>query len=266
VDDCSETRESIIQAVQDLEDKRFRLIRAPERLGPGSARNLGANSSRGRFLLFVDEDDELRPECVEKLFKTAEKTGAAFVSPWAELFGASEGIWRARAPEAADRYPAMNVLGAGVLIERNWWLKVGGYDESEEIQGREDVEFWIRAALSGGRFEIVEEPLYRYRRAEPELSLSIVTAKREARVRKAIVKKHWNLFASYGGYWRKFLAGGYKSEAVWDWSHENYFSALWKSMIACTYYPCGKTVRDVVKVIFALIRKLILREDNVVFS
>lgn len=266
VQDGAPDSDTAREAVERLNDHRFKWIQNSHSRGPGGARNCGAEHSTGRFILFVDEDDELRPDCLEKLLRHAQESGAAFVSPWAELFGACSGIWRVSSPEQRQSGPAMHVLGAGVLIERKWWQVVGGYDESQEICGREDYEFWLRASASGGKFAIVEEPLYRYRRGEAESSLSAVTASKEASTRLAIVRKNWHIFSKYGSYWRQFISGGYKAEAVWDWSHGHRIRCVKKLLKAFAYHPSRKTAKDLLKVVVTSTRFWLLNETDVTFS
>jgi len=51
-------------------DARFRLIRQ-ENLGPGGARNTGLDAARGEYFTFVDADDLLHPEILERLLDLA---------------------------------------------------------------------------------------------------------------------------------------------------------------------------------------------------
>lgn len=266
VDDGWASPGTVREVVDRVADPRFRYVKNSHKQGPGGARNCGAEQARGEFIVFVDEDDELMPQCIEKLVGAARNANAAFVSPWAELFGDLTGVWCASAPTDRDTSPAMKVLGAGVLIDRKWWQIIGGYDESEAISGREDYEFWIRAAGSGGKFEIVKEAIYRYRRILTHQSLSVRTAAREAGVRRAIIRKNWDIFSKYGTYWRKFLAGGYKAEAVWDWSCGRRLSSIGKTICALFYYPSGKTARDTIKVFCVAIRYWVFKDKSATFA
>ena len=57
VDDGSTDDSVAIVEAAVREDKRFRLIRAPENGGPSNARNLALDAARGRYIALLDADD-----------------------------------------------------------------------------------------------------------------------------------------------------------------------------------------------------------------
>lgn len=63
VDDAS--AEDPTPVVESFGDDRVRLIRHPENRGNAAARNTAIRSARGRFLAFLDDDDEWAPEKLE---------------------------------------------------------------------------------------------------------------------------------------------------------------------------------------------------------
>ncbi len=54
------------------QDARFRLLSLPCPCGPSNARNAGLDSARGEWLIFVDADDFLAPDLLQKVRKEAE--------------------------------------------------------------------------------------------------------------------------------------------------------------------------------------------------
>lgn len=59
-------------------DARVRVIHQPN-AGLGGARNTGIEAANGEWLLFVDSDDWLEPEILQKARETGERTGADLV-------------------------------------------------------------------------------------------------------------------------------------------------------------------------------------------
>jgi len=56
-------------------DKRFRLINQKNQ-GQSVARNRGVKESIGEYIMFVDSDDVITPDCIETLVEIAERTQA----------------------------------------------------------------------------------------------------------------------------------------------------------------------------------------------
>jgi hypothetical protein len=57
-----------------------------------------------------------------------------------------------------------NIIGFPVcLFTKKFWKKWGGLPSEETSKGREDFDMWIRARKEGCRFYIMEEPLFKYR-------------------------------------------------------------------------------------------------------
>lgn len=76
VDDCGKD-DSVAIAKQYIQDYHgtivFRLIHHERNSGAATARNTGIRAANGNFLFFLDSDDELVPECIEKLYNLFEK-------------------------------------------------------------------------------------------------------------------------------------------------------------------------------------------------
>ena len=79
VDDCS--TDGSLELCRELygHDERVRIIQQPNNMGPGAARNRGINEARGKYMLFVDSDDEILPDTMSKLLDVAEKYSADII-------------------------------------------------------------------------------------------------------------------------------------------------------------------------------------------
>lgn len=80
IDDCS-TDERTVSALETLvaTDGRIALIRKQQNEGRDAARHTGIAQSRGEFITFVDSDDWLEYDAVERLYNKAQETGADVV-------------------------------------------------------------------------------------------------------------------------------------------------------------------------------------------
>jgi hypothetical protein len=101
--------------------------------------------------------------------------------------------------------------GAGTMLRKSFWGRVGGYDEAEVLRrGREDFEFYIRAFRSGVRSARVDKPLYLYRISHT--SMATACAYHDDQVFGYIYGKHRDLFDAAGAT-RAFLSTGHDSAA-----------------------------------------------------
>jgi glycosyltransferase involved in cell wall biosynthesis len=207
VDDCSSDGDpaSVISAVGD---SRVRLVRHEINRGLAAARNSGFARANAQWVLPVDSDDMLAPNCL------AELTAAAALNPSAdcvlcdlELFGMASEQWRYEIKPLEALTSHQWLPGAGVMIRRRLWAKVGGYCEAGELRvGNEDWDFWIAAAAQGFQVVHVTQLLYRYRRHHRSMAITLHSA--DHRTRKFIYGRHKAFFRKYGG-GPQFIAAGY---------------------------------------------------------
>lgn len=81
IDDCSPDR-SIQLAKEILENQAritYKIISKEKNEGLSAARNTGIEAANGKYLLFVDSDDWIEKETLQKLFETTISTGAGMV-------------------------------------------------------------------------------------------------------------------------------------------------------------------------------------------
>ena len=142
-----------------------RVVDAPLHANPAYARNVGARAARGRKLLFVDVDDELDPEYVDRMssalddhpFVTSRVDSTSLNAGWLQAAHGepwqAEGVW-----VALDFLPAS---GVNCGIHRARFEAINGFPE--EFSGAEDVAFaWI-AHRAGLRVHFVRDAVYHYR-------------------------------------------------------------------------------------------------------
>lgn len=133
--------------------------------GAAAVRNFGAEKARGDYIWFVDADDEIAKDSIEKLVNCADETKADLV-----MFGmerrypdGKKNYLSAVKPTEKDFKSRFVRYGLGpvqVLIKRNWWVK-NDFRFREGII-HEDMELMSSLILFTDKYAAIDEPLYFY--------------------------------------------------------------------------------------------------------
>jgi glycosyltransferase involved in cell wall biosynthesis len=76
-------------------DPRFRVVHIPNSGWPGRPRNVGISEARGEYVQFLDQDDAMAPEALERLYEMGSRNRADIV------IGKMAGDFRSHAPAAS---------------------------------------------------------------------------------------------------------------------------------------------------------------------
>jgi glycosyltransferase involved in cell wall biosynthesis len=160
VDDNS--RDDTLGALKAFEG-RVTLIRLPQNLGPGAARNRGIAAARGEYLAFLDGDDVWLPGKLRAQigFLRDHPVCKLVYGRWTRWFSDASGAFPSRTkfveiapPEGIDEDgsgnlytrllldPMMHTIT--VVMAREVIERVGGFDES--LRTGEDYDLWLRAS------------------------------------------------------------------------------------------------------------------------
>ena len=82
VNDC--TQDDSIERIKMYDDNRIVLINNETNLGAGKSRQVGIDNAHGEFIIFLDGDDWLNNECLEKLYNAAIQHNADIINCWME--------------------------------------------------------------------------------------------------------------------------------------------------------------------------------------
>lgn len=212
VDDASAT-DQVRQVVENFNDPRVRALRHDENRGAGAARNTGFREATGEFVLPLDADDLLEPTYLETTVAVlSQTTDIDCVFTDLRLFGSTSKLsTNDGTHDLREILRRQWIPGAGTLMRRTVWERVGGYWEDRRIVGNEDWEFWIAALASGATARHIPEPLYLYRQHEGSTS-GVLRTYEEFLHRELIYERHRDLFDRYsaGG---EFRAVGYFNSA-----------------------------------------------------
>lgn len=119
--------------------------------GQCSSRNAGLLASEGEWILFLDDDDEIAPELVERFLEAAERSGAEVVCGVAEEVGAGQLPEWFRLRRMSDVFPTNAGMVRREVLERS-----GLFDLAYERGARADGDLGMRLYLSGA--QMVLEP------------------------------------------------------------------------------------------------------------
>lgn len=144
----------------------IRLVRSAHNLGYVGACNSGANAARGSLLMFLNNDTEVRPGWLDALVELVNEdtevglAGAQLRYPDGRLQECGSVVWadgtgwnygRNEQPDDPRYWPVRDVdycSGAALLVRRDLFNKVGGFDRrfSPAYYEDADLAFAVRAA------------------------------------------------------------------------------------------------------------------------
>lgn len=136
--------------------------------GLASARNTGIMWAHGDYILPLDADDILEPNCVEKILEVAVKTDADIIAPSIKCFGAGEQVTILMDNPTLEDFKVGNRIAYCSAIKLSALMAVGGYSARME-EGYEDLHLTINLLTRGNRIVTIPEPLMRYRIKEQSM-------------------------------------------------------------------------------------------------
>ncbi|UYM04854.1 bifunctional glycosyltransferase/CDP-glycerol:glycerophosphate glycerophosphotransferase [Solicola gregarius] len=184
VDDGSPDGSAAIAAEYAERDARVRIIGRPNG-GLGAARNTGIREASGRYLTFVDSDDELPPGALRRMVESAEESGSDMVVGSLRRFNSIE-RWKPRWVDdlhasaktgiTIDQQPGLvrNNYTVAKLYRRTFWDDAGLW--FREGVAYEDQPLVTQLYVRARGIDVVKESVYRYRSRDDRSSISQQTA------------------------------------------------------------------------------------------
>ncbi|MBI4521254.1 MAG: glycosyltransferase [Gemmatimonadetes bacterium] len=194
-------------------DPRIRVVGSSTRVPLGLARSQAVAASRGRYVAFLDSDDQWRPDKLERQVRTLSAGQAQLAySDCYVVSGRGRVLGRySQRAMPADGYVLATLLDENfiplvtVMVDRDLITKAGGFDP--HLQVAADYDLWLRIA-SRAAIDYDPEPLASYRTHSRNLSSDFRTAYREnlriyrswrrtgtaetqGRARRAAAALHW---------------------------------------------------------------------------
>lgn len=194
VDDGSDDEKSLeVMKCISNENLNVTLCRK-ENGGPASARNYGIKKSNGEFILNLDADDKYHPEFLYKainIFNCQPKAGV-ITSDFYLFSDDMDKQYREVKGRKLTDFLAGNECIASSMFRFQCWLDAGGYDESKELIGFEDWDFWLNVTKNGWMIYPIPEALRYYRDTTNSLYDKVRSNKPEKV--KYLVEKHVQIY------------------------------------------------------------------------
>lgn len=161
VDDGSADSTALV--VGGFNDPRIRYIRQENR-GGGAARNAGIDAARGRFIAFLDSDDEFLPAYLARMRALLANSETGTVGYARVLVNRGNGCSLLKPPRAIRSGEHMATY---LLCDRGFVPTITTAVDrataqrvrySEQLRYGQDTDFAVRLFLAGCRFVMIEEP------------------------------------------------------------------------------------------------------------
>jgi len=164
VDDCgNDGSEKILEEYCHI-DNRVKIVHNSENKGLAISRNAGMDVSSGDYIFFLDADDYILPETLEKLYQKAETSGADIAISKTKAFADSDtkdltervkitnqnieghlrGLYKITSENFITMATNLSVMSWGKLFSSKF-IKENGLRFIEQNAIHEDVGFWLKA-------------------------------------------------------------------------------------------------------------------------
>ncbi|MDY3367235.1 glycosyltransferase family A protein [Zhenhengia yiwuensis] len=158
------TDEKSLKALDNLRrDERYRIIDQVNQ-GLSAARNAGVKVAQGKYITFLDADDQVASDYYTRAIKVLERHyDIDIVYSWVKFFEAKNDIW----PTFNLKLPYLllsNMSAAFYVVRKNAFIEFG-MNRVEMQKGMEDYDSLIRMHINGCKGVAIPEALsyYRYR-------------------------------------------------------------------------------------------------------
>lgn len=163
-----------------------------ENKGPGAARNLGVKHCKGEYLLFLDSDNKIKEDYIDKALGILENDNSiSVVYSRPHFFGVGERKLYEVKPFDSNDLLHENFIDMCSFVRKSKFEEVNGFREDFRIW--EDWDLWLSIYEKGGRFHFLDDFCFYYRVRNSSLIGSDNIGDMKER-KKQFILNHFNLY------------------------------------------------------------------------
>ena len=170
------TNDGSADILRRLNDGRIAILEQENR-GATYTRNYGLSLAKGEFVLFLDQDDVLHPEFLERTVRQIVRTGSTGVAVNGHLIDGQgkriRRMYRINKPKLTLKSLLKGnqmYTASQVLLRRDKLAKIGSFDVLADQA--DDWDMWIRHARNG-KLTFLDRDLIAYRMHDSNQSLNV---------------------------------------------------------------------------------------------
>lgn len=170
IDDCS--TDSSVDVIRSFakRDSRVKLVQLTENSGAAVARNTGIEAAVGRYIAFLDSDDQWLPNKLEVQLKFMQEKDVAFTyAAYEKINEQGEAVGVVGVPEKASYNDLLKVCSIGCLTAMYDTEKLGKV-YMPLIRKRQDLGLWLRILRKEPYAYGVQQILGRYQLRSDSIS------------------------------------------------------------------------------------------------
>lgn len=220
-----------LKILKALDSTRFQYYNLTEKTGSvAKARNIACKLAKNEWLVFLDDDDQLLPQALDKLAKKIQETNHAdFIMPGIRFINENDEFESSGHDaelkeiffssldnaEPQDVKVASRSRTNGLCVRKNAFFSAGEFDTDYKVTS--DREFVIRLLLTGCSFASIAEPLIKVI-LHDEIGLSQSSVQTHIEYGTKLFHQHKEFFDRYpliGNYFLNRLVAHYKKAGMY---------------------------------------------------
>lgn len=196
-DNTKQVVSSLFQSISSLEESRKKYIRI-QHSGKAAAVNRALKVVEGDYVTILDADDKLPVDSLKMRYKVLQRGSELALGGFSTFNGTQ--IFGYRPPPVTQKTEALvdellfNIISPfhqnSMMFSRELATRVGLFDE--RLIRAQDKDYAIRLVKEARNIEIIDEPVYLYRRYDRGYENRFRNRMRTIRYKSMVIAKHTN--------------------------------------------------------------------------